>query len=620
MSLSVLCCLQLNAQTPLSWPEKVVQTLQESHVIEELNSGKTNVRPDVFTDLACTGLKPEVNAKIVKKIRNPFYRVLAEGLLADSVADRFRVQYYEAYPPVRETARKLKTGGYNPYENPTGIYFTAGERIVVLADDSKGEEISLRVHCFEKGDDHTYPLTGGLNLLTMKGNGLGYVVYYTSDWAKASPVKIQIIGGKVNGYFDKSCDKNEQWKQLLAHAACDYMDIKGDYVNLAYRVSSLRQWCPEKGVELIGFYDRVVDIEQEMMGLKKYNLRPKNHMFAREVEKGLFADGTGAGFQSGSMKELANPDKIIKGLWAIAHEFGHVNQIRPGLKWLCTTEVTNNMYSAWVRYLLDGDNLHLEHSRCNDGDGNRVLGGRFNSYLNYGIVKGEPWLCQRGQDKMKDYENGGDHFVKLCPLWQLQLYYAVAGKGNYWSNPGWYGDVAQIVRNIDEKGLDNGRLQLNFMRNVADVAQEDLSDFFIRAGMLKPIDKEMNDYGKGRLSITQQQCDELVKYMARYPKPASPVIYYLSGNSTRAFQKRLPVTGVYGRGVEMRQGNCVIAHRVWQNVVVFETYAGDELTYVAMVGTDSPDRSTTLVRYPENSTRIEAVAWDGTRILVWGKR
>ena len=39
-----------------------------------------------------------------------------------------------------------------------------------------------------------------------------------------------------------------------------------------------------------------------------------------------------------------------------------------------------------------------------------------------------------------------------------------------------------------------------------------------------------------------------------------------------------------------------------------------------MVGTDSPDRSTTLVRYPAGSTRIEAVAWDGTRTLVYGSR
>ena len=38
-----------------------------------------------------------------------------------------------------------------------------------------------------------------------------------------------------------------------------------------------------------------------------------------------------------------------------------------------------------------------------------------------------------------------------------------------------------------------------------------------------------------------------------------------------------------------------------------------------MVGTDSKDNSSTTVTYPEGSTRIEAVSWDGKRTLVYGK-
>ena len=205
------------------------------------------------------------------------------------------------------------------------------------------------------------------------------------------------------------------------------------------------------------------------------------------------------------------------GTWCIAHELGHVNQIRPGLKWVSTTEVTNNIYSVWCRFLLEPDYLNLEQERVNDGDDNHVLGGRFDSYLNYGIVKGEQWLCQRGQDRMKDYENGGDHFVKLCPLWQLQLYYAVAGHGNAWNCPDWFADVAQIVRNTDESKLPHGELQLNFMKNVADVVKEDLSDFFVKVGMLKPIDKDMDDYSRAQLTITQ-----IEKVYVKIPQTGQP--------------------------------------------------------------------------------------------------
>lgn len=44
------------------------------------------------------------------------------------------------------------------------------------------------------------------------------------------------------------------------------------------------------------------------------------------------------------------------------------------------------------------------------------------------------------------------------------------------------------------------------------------------------------------------------------------------------------------------------------------------MKYAAIVGTDSPDLSETKVCYPEGSTRIEAVSWDGKRKLVYGEK
>ena len=88
----------------------------------------------------------------------------------------------------------------------------------------------------------------------------------------------------------------------------------------------------------------------------------------------------------------------------------------------------------------------------------------------------------------------------------------------------------------------------------------------------------------------------------------------------QAYRDRLPVIGAYGKGVEHKDGIIVADHNVWKNVTVFETYREKELIKVSMVGTDSPNRDYTLIRYPEGATRVEAVAWDGTRTLVFGKR
>lgn len=155
-----------------------------------------------------------------------------------------------------------------------------------------------------------------------------------------------------------------------------------------------------------------------------------------------------------------------------------------------------------------------------------------------------------------------------------------------------------------------------------DVVQEDLTDFFVKVGMLKPINKLMDDYSKGQLTITQADCNQLIDYAKKYKKTQSPVIYYMSANSLDAYQKRLSVIGTFNQGVSMEEakGYATINHSTWKNVAVFETYKDEELIKVAMVGTDSPDKSTTLVRYPQGATRIEAVAWDGQRTLVYGSR
>lgn len=582
---------------------------------------------EVFADELYSELKPGVDQRKIDGLDHPFFRNIAQSLFDKTYDLKYRLQEYEPYRELADLAAEMKTSTYNSFENPTGVYFGNEEEIIVFVSDTQGESLSLKVYDFDgmrQGmsvpGPTSYPLDRGINKLRISHGGLAYVEYYTPRWDVAPRVKIHIASGRVNGYFDKNRDTSADWKSILDHASYGCLDIKGDRINLVYGVNSLKQHCDD-GLKLIQNYDAIVDLEHEIMGLKKYNRIPKNHMFARVVKDGLFADGWGAGFGELAMNELANTkSSLTMGVWCIAHELGHVNQISPGLKWVSTTEVTNNVYSICANYKYYRENMNLEQIRCNDGDNNIVLGGRFNSYLNYGIVKGEHWLCQRGQDNMDptSYPYGGDHFVKLCPLWQLLLYYREIVGGE---KRDWYGDVAEIVRNTDESNLSNGQLNLNFMRNTMDVVKEDLTDFFIKCGMLKPIDKVLADYASGQMTITEEECNELVQYASRYPKPATPVLYYLSANSEKAFKNKLSVEGTYGQGVRIKSdGNMVVSHDVWKNVVVFETYKDEVLKYVALVGTDSPDLNSTLVRYSSECTRVEAVSWDGTRTLVYGKR
>lgn len=105
-----------------------------------------------------------------------------------------------------------------------------------------------------------------------------------------------------------------------------------------------------------------------------------------------------------------------------------------------------------------------------------------------------------------------------------------------------------------------------------------------------------------------------------YPQPVSPVIYYISGNSVVLSRIKQQSVGTTGKGVSGSGSSRLVTASVWKNVVVFETYAGNELVKATLPFTNYADKSATTVAYPDGSTRIEAVGWDGTRTLVYGTR
>ena len=573
-----------------------------------------------FVDDIYSAVKPGVTKEQI--LGDPHMPLFFKYLAIEQLEGRYspyRVQTYEAYRPYKDLEREFKTSTYNQYENPTGIFLEAGKQVVVFVPDTKEEVISLISRNWDNDGTRTYALKTGINYITPTLDGNSYISYYTNNYKTAEPIKIHIYGGGVNGVFYAGKSDNNEWKELLANAASPYLDMVGQYVNLTYYVTGLKQWCPNEGVELLNIYDEIIKMQFEQMGLFKYNKVPKNHMFGRNTLTGFMsAGGIGANFQWETLAAIGNAKTIARGgnSWGIAHEFGHVNQIRPGLRWIGTVECTNNVYSSYAQYVLqkkyDTFDLRLEHENCMDiEEGAKVIGGRFNSHLHYGVLKGDNWLFQWGQD------GGSDHFVKLVPLWQLNMYFKVA-EGTDWRKPDWYADICEETRNTNDASFTNGRHQINFMKRACAYTATDLVEFFEKAGMLKPIDRTIDDYGDGRLIITEEMCKEVRDYVAEkgWKKPAG-VINYISGNTINIYEQKLAVEGTLNEGVSGTSTVRTIDHKVWKNAVVYETYKGNEITRLTMAGTGTKNNSSTSVPYPAGSTKIVAVSWDGKRTTVY---
>lgn len=584
-----------------------------------LLSAQRNDDLALFSNAQLTTLAKKASAKKIAKMQDSVLRQVATTLLDRSYPLSERYRSYKNYVHPRILAQQLKTSPYSQFENPTGIYFPEGEEALVWVGPTGGDTLALVVANWD--DEHfkrdTYPLLPGLNRFPIKHKGNSYIQYFSKDGTRPN-VDVHILSGKINGVFDLSKDDNSTYKRILAQAYGPVIDLVGEKVHLAYTVESLRRENPDTGVELMQLYDSIINIQHEIMGLVKYHREPANHMFGRVIWKGfMHADGIGAAFHDNTMNTVANIPNLRKSSWGVAHEFGHVNQVRPNMKWVGTTEVTNNIFSIWTQYIYNPNNPKLERERLKDYD-DQTIGGRITSYMESAFVHHQPWLTQAGPDRWqreRPRDWGGDHFVKLVPLWQLQLYFAVVGESHGWGNKDFYADI--FIKAIDNPVVDaeqDSYYQLEFVKNACDAAKLDLTDFFERSGILAPIDLIVDDYTVGRMKITEEDIRNVKSYASKYPKPNTPVLHYLTANSTHIYRDQLALTKANGQGYEKLEGKLIVDNAQWENAVAFETYIGDKLAKVAFRGAGSENASTTTVRTPEGTTSVKAVGWDGKRI------
>lgn len=581
----------------------------------------------MFIDKMYTSLSSKTSIKEINKVKNTQLQIAMKQMLDGTYPYEYRVQNYRNYLDIKELSKKIKTGNYSQFENPTGIYFEQGEEFAVILEETHGDSIKLRITNFGKaGGNSSYPLVKGINIIKAQNEGNGYVSYYTQTDELSKEAKIHIIGGKVNGVFNIKKHSNKDWSDLLLNASSETLDIMGERVQLAYNVEALKRYCPKDGVALTNLYDSIIFIQHDLMGLNKYKRVPNNHIFGRVIWKGyMHADQLGAAFHNDAMHLVADPNFIRQNSWGIAHEFGHVNQIRPWMKWTGTTEVTNNIFSVWTQYTFNPKYIMLEKEEKSDYDNREddFIGGRMTSYMESAFIKKQEWLTQAGPDRWErknPRDWGGDHFVKLIPMWQLELYFFVAGKGNAWYKPDFFADIN--IKAIDRNDLpkDAAEAQLEFVRQACISSQLDLTDFFEVSGILRPIDKWVDDYTCSQMTITEDDIVKVKQFAAQFKKPDTPVLHYITSNSVDCYRYKKSVEGIYNKGVTVGEKYLLITHLDWRNVVAFETYVDDELVKIAFSGAGSPNNNFTFVRYPESATRVEAVSWDGKRYLVFGKR
>lgn len=607
-----------------------------------------------FEDDLFTTLKPEVTSS--EGIEDADVKALVDNLLNDQEYKNFRVAEFEPYenPYTLQSELKIKAP-YCLWENPSGIYLKSGESCYVMLSGAGSDAVKLTIKNWVNNENETtYSLRNGLNKITAGSEGNVFVNYYTDNYKNAPNAKLHFINAPVRGYWDQQTMTNADWTKMLRKLENDnsIIIVRSEHAQLAYPVSAWKQYCPTNVDSLMTLYQQVQWAVRDILGLNKYGRQKKNRQLFYATTYGFMAaGGHGAYCNVNSLNAIMTPDSKKFDFWGVGHEWGHNNQVN-GFHWSGCGETTNNITASWAQLHFTGNRSYLRLEDENSGidEYSGMRGGRMQTYFEEGLRKGVQWQLQDGPDyhgatpdtkTVTGYDYNGnsigqvtttsrnyDHFVKLSPFWQLNLWGTMAGKC-----PDIIPMVHEGIRTINNYTSTyntNGKQQINWMKLACDSAKIDLLPFFEKAGMLKPINAYIEDYGAGWNKINQTMIDNLKKHVASKGYPAfTEEINYINGHNYHIYRDnlKLSVPSTLGTGCTYSNGKVKVLHSQVKNAVAFETYnKAGELIRITMYGLGSNDaHDHTYVLYPGSSEEskaasyIMAVGYDGTRQKIYEK-
>jgi hypothetical protein len=544
---------------------------------------------DLFTDLSCTQLQDGVTKERIEELQEP-YRSMALQMLDGTYNTEFRIMNVEALPDPETDAKLNKTSTYGLMDNPTGISVTLSDTLHVFVSGlTSGIEATFKIQTlstattggYSLGPDAT-TLTNGENVIVVprlrgdEGKGLCYVRYYYAGTERPGNIKLNILGGEVNGYFDpvRKQHTDSDWTRLINTAVNPYFDVCGEYATATMPLDWVKKKTGGRGVDLTKAYDAVVYLEWKFMGLLDpplgfgghHRTRGYFHQEVMDEGVGAYAAGNHTAFPGDYM---ASPDGIVgSDVWVFGHEHGHVNQTRPAFRWDGLGEVTNNLTAMYLRTHVRELVPSSTNTPINTNLQNVTDGGYVNTYeraFNWFFGKDRP-----GTTPTPHYRNDNNAhlFHKLVPFWQLYLYLDnVLGKtGTH--GVSFYEDVYEHYRKDDPNAdkRSDGEHQLYFVELVCAKAKLNLTDFFQKTGFLQP-------YTENNFKVTQAMVEATIDKIKEYPLPEYRQAFeYITDANASIFKERLTLQT--GSPAEVKSGKFVTPPLGWTNAVAFEVREG----------------------------------------------
>ena len=475
---------------------------------------------NLFKDEICTELKDAYNAMTEEQFM-PHLEGYPQELvdLALKIKNNswgeyekeFRIADFKPYSLAYEWGvNYLKCNPYSDLNGPTGIVCKAGDVVLFFLD--KQVSFPNRISVTEvvgndiNGYGETY-LTKGMNVYVVGRDCSLYINYdVETDASETSPkladnpdVRMHIVGGTVNGYFDKSRHTNEDWVKMLdSIMKDDIVDVKGDNVLFHMHRNQLAAVCPVNIYESIDWWDTIVQWQKELMGATKYADRWNNLMMCCDGQgEYMYATWYYTYYEYSTLKDVI-PFETVKAnpgyIWGPAHEIGHMNQ--GPINVVSCTEVSNNLFANMVVQ-------------------------RFGKTTTRGQKMD---VCYNDWHNKTPFPLRSEVFSKTRMYWQLYLYFHEVGHDKTF-----FPRLFEHLRKTPMSSTSgvNGKFnQLRFAEACCEVAQMDLSEFFEVWGFFEPMENaHVGDYNNYYVTLSAADAENSRLKMEQYSKKGGHLMF-----------------------------------------------------------------------------------------------
>lgn len=473
-----------------------------------------------FKDEICTELKDAYNAMTEEQFityLDGFPQELVDLALKirnnnwGEYEKDFRIATFKPYSLSYEWGSGyLRCNPYSDLNNPTGITCKAGDVVIFFLDTQVSFPNRISVTEVEgnsiNGYGETY-LTKGMNVYVVQKDCSLFINYDAeTDSSDSSPrladypdVKMHIVGGTVNGYFDKSRHTNEDWVKMLDTIMTgEIVNVKGNHVLFHMHRDKVAAVCPDNIYESIDWWDTIVEWQKELMGATQYADRWNNLMMCCDGEgQYMFATWYYTYYEYSTLKDVL-PFETIKAnpghIWGPAHEIGHMNQ--GPINIVSCTEVSNNLFANMV--------VH-----------------RFGKTTTRGQKMD---VCYEDWQNKIPFPLRSEVFSKTRMYWQLYLYFHEVGHDKTF-----YPRLFQYLRNkpMSSTSSVNGKFnQLRFAEACCEIAQMDLSEFFEVWGFFEPMNAaHVGDYSNYYVTLSAADAEDSRLRMEQYSKKGGHLLF-----------------------------------------------------------------------------------------------